>query len=149
MTNFEYYKDKILEITKTNYGFAFIDNKPVSCRYMRCSDCEFNNFNCVCGVERTKWLYEEHIEQPKLNKKERQFCELVETGWIVRNSDGKLTLFGNKPAKNYTSCWGGQYYHHINSSFFTKYINCNFSFITWEDEEPWSVEELLKLEVEE
>ena len=38
--------------------------------------------------------------------------------------------------------------------YINQYINnlilndCNFSFIKWEDDEPWAVSDLLKLEVE-
>lgn len=85
MTNFEYYKEQILEtVNKHSTNFAVVDGKPISCAVTPCPDCQIKGG--ICAVERIKWLYEEHIEQPKLTKKERQFCELIETGWIARDN---------------------------------------------------------------
>lgn len=147
MTNFEYYKEQILEtVNKHSTNFAVVDGKPISCAVTPCPDCQIKGG--ICAVERIKWLYEEHIEQPKLTKKERQFCELVETGWIARdNYDNRdcLKWYKDKPYKQ-NDVWV------LNGTYFAidlkETIHIKFSFIKWEDE-PWSVEELLKLEVEE
>lgn len=143
MTNFEYYKEEILEIINKGNSLGVCKNKPVNCNSIECSECvSSDGSGCDRGVY--KWLYAEHKEQPKLTKKERQFCELVETGWIARSKNGCLNLFSKRPTK-LTNCWFSNYNPFSDLTLF----NFGFSFITWDDEEPWSIEDLLKLEVEE
>ena len=145
MTNFEYYKETILEITNKGIDFGLFHNKPIACPEVGCDKCSLKEENCSREV--FKWLYaeyEEHVEQPKLTKKERQFCELVETGWFARCKNGDLCIYSEKPTK-LTNCWFSNYKTYSNITLF----NLPFTFITWEDEEPWSIEDLLKLEVEE
>ena len=107
--------------------------------------CDFHN-TPDCDVAMIKWLYSEHKVQPKLTKKERQFCELVETGYISRDKDGALFWFDSKPIKG-MYIWSNAGKSWSLSNFINKKFN--FHFITWDDKEPWSVEDLLKLEVEE
>ena len=83
------------------------------------------------------------------------FCELAEYGYIARDEDGVLTLYLSKPLKNLrTYEWepdlskpGSTIHYPIYGTPFMG--DKNFSFINWEDEEPWAVEDLLKLEVRE
>jgi hypothetical protein len=96
--------------------------------------------------------------QPVLTKKEKTFCELLETGYIARDESGSLYYYSRyKPTKNIKcASWelsGDNYsedYHRITYDDLLEYLgyNIKFSFITWEDEEPWRVEDLLKLRVE-
>ena len=150
MTNFEHYKKEILNITDRGYNVAVVDNEPTACGYVQhCEECQLENKTekWRCHLNRMKWLCEEHVEQPKkpkLTKKERQFCELVETGWIARSKNGCLNLFSKRPTK-LTNCWFSNYNPFSDLTLF----NFGFSFITWDDAEPWSIEDLLKLEVEE
>ena len=145
MTNFEYYKEEILEITFHDEKFGFINNNVQACYQTKCNQCLFKDGDTgYCQKKLYQWLYEEHKEQPKLTKKERQFCELVETGWICRDSSDELWWFKYRPNKNGSKCWdNGGIMNYISN------LPCKFSFIKWEDKEPWSVKELLKLEVEE
>lgn len=160
MTNFEHYKDEILEIIDSEKDVAVFKDKPIACSYSGCNTtCRYNEKDCLSKGSKQviKWLYEEYVEppkQPKLTKKERQFCELVETGWISRDKDGKLSIRTNKPIKReygwidsillQTGNLTGSY-NRINEEI----LHTSFSFITWEDKEPWSIKDLLKLEVEE
>ena len=141
MTNFEFWKDTLAEIVKTGDDIAIVKGKPRQCTGINCNECERNNM-CV-EADLIKWLLSEHIEKPKLTKKERMFCELVETGWIARDADRRIWIFLKKPPK---SDFGWSEIGHSMSHIF-KDVN-PFSFIKREDEEPWSVEDLLKLEVE-
>ena len=153
MTNFEYYKDTILEITNKGYDVAVINNKPVSCESLGyCTECQLKQHeNCKSTL--TKWFCAEHIEQPKLTKKERQFCELVESGWVCRSQNGCLYMSDIKPIKLNISWMNGWRDNRKPTSSFTaintKLFNVTFPFIKWSDEEPLSIEDLLKLEVEE
>lgn len=145
-TNYEYFKDEIIDIISEGNSLGVLDGRPRKCKDMYCSNCEINDASrgtCrrLCKV----WLNAEHIEKPKLTKKERMFCELVEAGWIARDRDGELVHYRSKPDRG-ISCWmnGGKLLC-VGRHFPT--IKNEFSFITWDDKEPWSVGELLKLEV--
>ncbi|MGF6375042.1 hypothetical protein M2140_000076 [Clostridiales Family XIII bacterium PM5-7] len=81
-----------------------------------------------------------------LTMKEWAFCVFMETGWLVREKDGNV-LYGYTKPEKHDKIW-------INSDNSLQLVNPRntrnrnvFQFIKWEDE-PWSVEELLKLEVE-
>lgn len=140
-TNFEYYKDKILEAVEHGGPLAVKDNKPVSCRGMKCNECDFESTYGECNPKRFRWLYAEHIEPPKLTKRERAFCEAVQMGWIARDADDRVHWYDVEPTK---TAWEWQY----NSG---QLVNLNpfhiFDFVEWKDEKPWAVEDLLKLEV--
>lgn len=145
MTNFEFWKDTLAEIVETGgagANVAIVNDKPVRCSEIHdCKKCD----RCGKCNEATliKWLMEKHIEKPKLTKKERMFCELVETGWIARDKDNKIWLHFNNPTKRADEWYGvGYSMYHVFKGV------TPFSFIKWEDEEPWAVEDLLKLEVE-
>ena len=148
MTNFEYYKETILEIINDGSSLGVYKGKPVKCTSIECSECISSNDEHGCDKGIYNWLYEEYVEQPKqpkLTKKERQFCELVERGWICRSKyKDMLSWFESKPEK-LNEIWTS---HCIMSSIALDILNLDFSFITWDDAEPWSVEDLLKLEEE-
>lgn len=141
MTNFEKYRDEILKINKTE--MVAVDeekNTPVRCSIYPCCDCIFKDG--VCTQEFIKWLYSEHQEPaPKLTKTERAFCEVMEYGCIARNKNGNLLFYIGYPHKSGCTWESIHNYVYINSDL--------FKFITWEDEKPWKVKDLLKLEVEE
>lgn len=144
-TNFEFYKDQILEIAKIG-SLAVCNDKPVSCGEIQCTCCLFkrDEYGCAQGRELFEWLYAEHIEAPKLTKRGRAFCEAVQTGWIARDECGGLYFYEEAPTKH-GILWSS------NSGIYElpETIWELFSFAKWEDEKPWSVEDLLKLEVEE
>lgn len=145
MTNFEYYKEQIKAIG-FNFGIAR-SGKLLKCSSFPCVDCAFH---CnECSEYKFKWLCEEreeNKEQPKLTKNERKLCEtLNKKCYIARDEDEKLTIYPTQPIKCMSFWYDySENYIGILNAIFT---DCNFSFIKWEDEEPWSVEDLLKLEV--
>ena len=150
-TNFEFYKDEILKIVNTPTRLAKVNGKPVTCAGTDCEECEFNKMSDLCDISTIKWLYAEHIEQPKLTKRERAFCEAVGKGWIARDLDNELSYFEEKPVK---LCKEGYWVDDDNiisdsmTYLLPKVLEKQFSIIKWEDEKPWSIEDLLKLEVE-
>lgn len=86
---------------------------------------------------------------PKLSKRERMVCELLETGWITRDNFRSQLYYQNKfPHKDeYEDMW----LHEEKTGLISEplgWLGVSFEFITWEDEKPWSIEDLLKLEVE-
>lgn len=140
MTNFEKYKDKILPLAKNNRGFAFHMNKITDCKLSGCKNCIFTG---ACIANRIKWLYEEYQEPvPKLTKAEKGFCEIIKDGYIARDKNGDLYLYNNPPYVTETD-WRADYGH------CTRLCSKFFPFITWESNRNWSIEDLLKLEVEE
>ena len=144
MTNFEYWKDRILEIVKIDAGLALNNGNPTECLGMDCSYCGFYSDIHSCNKIRFEWLYSEHEEKPKLTKRERKLCEALETGWIAANKSGNVYWYSNLPVKLYTmyQIRGGDSIRISGAGF-------QFDFIDFDDEEPWMVENLLLLEVEE
>lgn len=72
-TNYEHYKDKILE----DFGFtlALVGGKPYQCSNVNCSDCEFSTGH-GCGEKMKEWLNKPY-EKPtyKLTKFEKELLE--------------------------------------------------------------------------
>lgn len=140
MTNFEKYKDEILEISKeTKVAVDKTRNTPTRCPNISCKKCLFYP---RCDEEPfVKWLYAEHREPaPMLTKEERVFCEIVRHGYIARDKDGSLCVYDSFPVQRILS-WFEDLWIKIDSD--------TFRFITWESGKVWSIESLLKLEVEE
>lgn len=158
MTNFEKYKDDILELSKKTNRIAVANGKPMTCYNTKCSKCLFyrgDKLYCKSVEGLLEWLYEEYKEPaPKLTAKERAFCEIIGGGyrdihplitekahWLVRcNKSNTMILSSVKPCRN-GGCW------HIEGGECLSFSTDDFSFIKFEDE-PWSIEDLLKLEVE-
>ena len=137
MTNFEKYKDEILEVIKQGDNPALKNGVITPCNTTNCMECEFyTGYGCIKKF--IKWLYVE--AKPTLTAKERAFCEMVTEGYIARDEDGELYIYANEPLKEKVGWSYDADYLILNSEY--------FPFIKWEDESPWSIEELLKLEVE-
>lgn len=156
MKNFEKWEKEILDILKTSTAFAAVGDKPVNCNDVPCIKCDFSypqtKGEVPCSVKRTKWLYEECIDRPKLTKHERKFCELFEGKgyYIARDKDDDLFGYTSKPIKNAISQWVGNNYGKedwFNINGVLKYADIKFDFIKWEDKEPWSIDDLLNLDV--
>lgn len=111
MTNFEMYKDEILEILKTGRPFGKLkqnggNGELVVCSY-KCEKCDFNisDGNTTCPAARLKWLYDEYrevdwskvaIDTPILVKhnlddewRHRYFAGLSESDKVTSWVDGK------------------------------------------------------------
>lgn len=61
--------------------------------------------------------------------------------WIARDKNGRLCVYPGKPSKAVTS-WGCALGHR----FFDLFDHL-FKMVKWEDEEPWKIDDLLKLDV--
>lgn len=151
MTNFDFWKDRLAEMAGGNSCgiVAVVNDKPVRCSEIAdCKKC-IRHGNCTDGVL-IKWLLEEHIEKPKLTRRERCFCEAFCKGWLVKSGTGALFFYSKKPVKKiggWTSTGGVA--HCFDPVFTASGIEkLDFSMIKESDSEPWSVEDLLELEVE-
>ena len=87
----------------------------------------------------------ERKRTPKLSTFERSFLEKTGMKYMARNKNGNLAFFENEPYKDRsTNAWspcGG-----ASGKLKDAILGELFSFITWEDESPWSVSELLEVE---
>lgn len=61
--------------------------------------------------------------------------------WIARDKNGRLCVYPGKPSKAVTS-WGCALGHR-----FLDLFNHLFQMIHWEDDEPWKIDDLLKLDI--
>lgn len=80
--------------------------------------------------------------KPTLSEAERVILENIDKDykWIARDKDNSLWLYGDRPIKK-CACWSHKY-SEIGAEFaFYKHL---FQFITWQDEKPYNIEELLK-----
>ena len=142
MKNWERYESEIRRLNT----LAFSKNKNTFgyCENTVCDNCDFETDETAdCRQEKINWLYEE--VEPILTKRERAFCEMfcfADAKWLARHENGLLNLFYIKPHKTKTH-WAN---NSINSM--GAIDSAAFPFITWEDKEPWSIADLLKLEVE-
>lgn len=135
-TNFEFYKEELDMITNAGYVVGVKDNKPIKCVYMACEDCDLSIGNQNCQAKLIQWLL-----LPKddylLSEDEKALCNLLRTGFIARNKDGRLFWFQHKPIHKSASEWltiSGNC-----AILNTAFPYCKFEFIKWEDEEAWEV----------
>ena len=85
-----------------------------------------------------KELLWERKEAPKLTEDEKAILRNVPKyyKWIVRDKCGTIRVFINKPHKSGLG-WGGNFFEVL------VLFDHLFQFIKWEDEEPYSIEDLL------
>lgn len=134
MKNKEKYADEIIEAFGKD---TCIYRKKVILKIESCC-----GFGCeACNILTKEWLEAEYVEPIKLSKRERAFLEYAQTGWIARDGSEALFLYDVMPTKK-DGFWKS-------NNIANDIISDLFTFIKWEDEEAWSVEELLKLEVKE
>lgn len=147
MKNFEKFEKEIMRIASCGSSVAVVKGVPQHCNKTDCKDCDFHGCrNCI--HRRYQWFYEEYKERPKLTKQERKFLELFEGKdvWFATNNNNSIPIiYTEKPVKGING-WNGE---SIITQMFRMFIDAKFDFIKWENKEPWSIEELLALEVEE
>ena len=147
-TNMEHFRSEIeaiISVEDIEFAPAVVDGKPAPCLGGACGKCQFKGSGEDCTIKFIKWLMSEYKPEPVLTAREKHFVEFAETGWLARDIDGVLHWFMRIPDRNEEEdmrCWNGPVH-----AFAFKKLNEIFPFITWEDEEPWSVEELRKLKV--
>lgn len=140
MKNWEKYEKTLKELGFED--FAISNGNVRICANISCADCRFNIG--ACGDEKIRWLYYE-ANRPKITKKARKFLEFIECGCIARDKNGEIFWFESESLYRCDNHWtvnGGKF-----RNLSAMCVEKEFDFITW-DSEPWNVEELLKLEVE-
>ena len=104
MTNFEFYKDTILEKINHDQNIAVVRNAPVnncikSCLLTECKNCLFDDLKKTCTKSRYEWFYEEHKETLTLTEREWHFLKILQHGEIYRDTLGNIFW---KPSENET-----------------------------------------------
>lgn len=98
-----------------------------------------------CRIRRYEWSQYKYTEKPTLTPKEKKLLNILLPGckYIVRDENNRLYVYYQKPVRKNELWTSNDDYYYISISLFGNM----FDFIKWEDEEPWSIEDLKKLEV--
>ena len=139
MKNKEKYIDEMVEALSEVNGPCKFRNKFV----VKGQNCAFQD--CIkCRRETRNWLEAEYIEPIRLTRNEKAILESLpkEIKWIARDKhDLDLFVYSNKPYREEKNrYWRAS----LGSCRMLSIFNHLFQFIKWEDEEPQSIEELLK-----
>lgn len=145
MTNREKYAKELLNVACTGKKIA-IDKRTMqirSCAWFECVHCLLNEGD-DCGAKLSEWAESEYIEQPKISKKDRAFLDYIRDvyNFVVRDKEGKLFIYSSKPYKNYDGAWIGW-----GKKYGLRCFDVELPMVKWSDSEPWSIEDLNKLEV--
>ena len=95
-------------------------------------------------IDPRNFLLKEYVNPIKLTRIEKVILESLpkDIKWIARDRDEILYIYNWKPYKE-NDVWKNK-----NDTYYDFFIfNHLFQFIQWEDEEPYSIGELLKCEV--
>ena len=150
MTNKEKYANEILNIACSRFGFAVSKRtrKPCYCCDIDCKNqCllyEEDDGVMFCLKNAVKWGNSKYTKQPTISKKEKMFLSCVggRAKYLGRHYSGELYASRQKPLLVngiWDCCATAKVPEEIFGNMFTFIRN---------NEEPWSIAELLKLEVE-
>lgn len=157
MKNREKFAKEILDIACKGESVAVTrDNKVVCCNDIDCESCIFDSCDKHIGrsqacCNRVREWAELDIEKPTITSKEKTFLDLIVAKWkyLVRDEDKNLYVFDSLPIKE----WDGWCVKNMSMCGYCyiskKLFGDMFDFIKWEDEKPWLIEDLEKLEVKE
>ena len=147
MKNKEKYAECVLTFECDESGFGVYEKtgEMERCMKMHCTECLFCGKKETCHTSRRKWLESECIEKPVISKRDKAFLEYIGTGinYITRDMDGGLFIYISKPHK-LIDCWESS---GCESDKSLKSFRLDFPMVKWEDDEPWLIEDLKKLEV--
>ena len=150
-TNMEHYRGEIEAILNKKEVIAIskLDGSIFACNEDECEQCICCNGRdeelIPCDVTLMRWLMSEYKPEPVLTAREKHFVEFVLEGWLARDKYCGLYHYFDKPTKE-CATWEVDGCAVV---YLDKFGDNLFPFITWEDEEPWSVEDLRKLKVQE
>lgn len=155
MKNREKFAKEILDIACSGRSIAVTkENKIGYCTDISCESCMFNSCgkhigrSQVCLDRLREWFESECVEKPTITSREKNFLDalLSDCKYIARDFNNDLYIYYNKPRRSLMNeSWTTD-----DSNYF--YVSRNmygdmFDFIKWEDEKPWSIEDLKKLEM--
>lgn len=147
MKNFEVYEDKIKELK----GEIALNksNELVSCIGFYCRDCKFSNSGNseYCPKNMFEWLYEEYKKpKVKISLATKYLLESLNNKykWIAKDENGSVWAYENRPRKGIDiNMWTNNSGGHTHG-FIEVFKEGVFDFLSWEDEEPTNIKELLE-----
>lgn len=146
MTNKEKYAKEILDIACKGGSLAMtMEGELTTCYKIDCDACKFGSDECDKVIQ--KWANSEYIEKPKISKKDKEFLDYLSDKykWVARDEDGSLFVYHEKPEKFENNYWKSEF--GCSCSLYDDF-KVNFPMVKWEDETPWFIEDLKKLEIE-
>ena len=144
MKNKEKYAKEIMEIACNGSRIAVMkgSGRIVPCDSIICNVCLFSD-DCRKNIK--DWAESEYIEKLVISKRDRAFlnCLREEYKYIARDENDILCAYRSEPFKKgaYWYCGRGSYFR-LNPHF-----DVDFQMVKWEDDKPWLIEDLKKLEV--
>ena len=132
-------EDGVVELELNNYNNDLLDvDVDIEFDIIKVYDIATDGFDFECNYRKLLW---ERNERPKLTNPERAILENLnkEYKYIARDRDNRLYLYSEKPKKYSIDVWASE-----ESTFSLKIFNHCFKFVKWEDNEPYSIKELLK-----
>lgn len=144
MKNKEKFAKEIIELALNGCDVAVCKStrKPIDCIDIVCSKCSFAVGSCT--ELRKEWAESEYIEKQVISKRDREFFEYLDKQYeyLARDKTGQLYVHRAKPHKD------DSFWVNVGRRFcLNDRINVDFPMIKWKDSEPWSIEDLKKLEV--
>lgn len=150
MKNKEKYAKEIIEIACSGNSIAVTKEfgHIESCSDTFCNECLFCADNCKERVR--EWAESEYIEKPVISKRDRVFLDYIgeEYKFIARDENGELFVYIGEPHK-LIDCWEVDCCENVicEADKPLQMFNIDLPMIKWEDNEPWLIEDLKKLEV--
>ena len=153
MKNREKFYKEILDIACNGRIMAVTkDNEVVCCDNINCESCMFDSLidhigrSQACSDRLREWSESEYVEKPIITSREKNLLDVLlpSCKYIARDNNNELYIYNEKPTRR--DCdW------YLNDGIFcrisTMFFGNMFAFIKWKDEEPWSIDDLKKLEV--
>lgn len=152
MKNRKKFAEEILDIACGGGAFAVTkSSKITSCNQISCEKCIFRSEK-TCRIKRYEWSQSEYVEKHTITLREKNFLDAILPNfkYIARDFNDNLCIYYNKPKRNsMDNYWipddeDNDRYYYVSSNMYGNM----FDFIKWEDEEPWLIEDLKKLECE-
>ena len=146
MKNREKFAKEILDIAcKGNHFGVTKAGEIISCAETDCERCLFND-DIDCDISLEQWSESEYVEKPTITSREKNFLDLLLPKWkyIARDNNNELYIYNEKPERRDCDWYSND---GILFRISTRFFGNMFGFIKWYDEEPWSIEDLKKLEV--
>lgn len=142
MTNRECFLKEISNMSDEELAKSCFNDKSICEKIKQCP--KDNGYSTTCYECVANWLKAEYKKEIKLTEAERAILESINKDykWIARDKSGVLYVYENKPYKvmEYDN-WDENDNGEIEK---LGVFNHLFQFITWEDEEPYNIKELLK-----
>ena len=149
MKNREKFAKEILDIVCKGNHFGVTKSGEITfCDLFKCDMCKFNDSTGEknCRTTRYEWSESEYVEKHTITSREKNFLDLLLPKWkyIARDSNNELYIYNEKPERRDCDWYSND---GILFRISTMFFGNMFGFIKWYDEEPWSIEDLKKLEV--